>query len=47
MVGVLEHVRIIRHADGWKLRAAKLEPEMIMSTEPRERPWLMSVSLPS
>src|SRR5690606_19950131 len=30
-----------------KLLAAKLEPEMIMSTVPSVRPWLMSFSLPS
>ena len=28
-------------------RAAKLEPEMMMSTVPSFRPWLMSASLPS
>ena len=32
---------------GGKLRAAKLGPEMMMSTVPSDRPWLMSVSLPS
>ena len=28
------------------VRAAKESPEMIMSTEPRVRPWLRSDSLP-